>query len=202
MGTTQPADPVRLRGVIKLDGLVQFSLQCSQGRGSAWVREDQSFYEGRVIGYDSSERSITFVNNEGTWRIPLEEPYSPNITIALGEHLSESYGSNGQNLKPFSMLPVTFEKMPARDLIPLLNELGYEVPPRIIARRESEAINDEIIDERKEAAGAVDGTLLRPQMPKYTTSLTRNQKIAKNLVGYTDKMPSTSNVQDEYDNFN
>lgn len=200
MGKAQPIDPVILRGILNYDGSVQFSLQCSQGRGSAWVREEQPFYGGRVVEYDSSEKSIVFVNNEGKWSIPLTDSYSSGPSIKFKNWQSNSGASDGQALKPFALLPTGLKKMPARDLIPLLVEQGYEVPAVVIEQRHSEleALQKES-EELALANLASEGGILRPQVPKYTTSLTRNQKIDKNLIGYTDKIktPSTEFIQDE-----
>lgn len=99
--------PVEFRGYAKFDGEQFFSLKCMQGRGSAWVRLGQNFYEGQLVGYDPKENYLLFARAERTFKIKMFQPQESYSLISYHKKLDDLDSINSNH----SQTPVRLSRV-------------------------------------------------------------------------------------------
>lgn len=180
--------PIVLRGWIELDETILFSIQGTQGEGSAWVRLKQPILGGQIVDYNREDYSVLFQNTSGAQWIKMPKQNTFASSIVFEKQLAYT-PKQRENLKPYDTVPEGLKKLPARALVSYLAEGGYEIPDHIITQARADRITEAIEEKKVEAKGGYqqpDGVYLGPRAPTFTTSMTRDEKIARGIVGYTD----------------
>jgi len=185
-GSIQEQLPIRLKGIFEFDGSILFSVESTQGRGSAWVGLQRPFAGGRIVEYDRKDDSIIYSNEAGSYRVSLTKPSEFASSIVFTDQLSGEYSSHAEELKPFDQVPELVKTMPASSLVEFLDREGYEIPDRIIIQARSDTILQAIqnSENEKSSTDLDEDIYLGPRAPTYTTSMTREEKIARKIVGY------------------
>lgn len=183
--------PVRLKGVFESNGSVMFSLESLSSGRSAWVRMGKSFQGGRVVEYDREDQSIIFSNSAGMHRVSMFQASDSASRIVFKESPEFEYEQNQKgNLKPFSELPEKIKSIPPEALVEFLVREGYEVPQRVAVKARYDA---SVRTAAERLSLQQEGTIASrseegytgPRAPTYTTSMTREEKIARRIIGYS-----------------
>ena len=181
--------PVEFRGYAEIGNVQLFSLRCTQGRGFAWVAQGQRFFEGHVVHYDPLSQSITFSNQQGTFKIKIFTSHRfPNLVgnqVALDQKQGiQNDGYTSRRYKSRSAGDL------ADDLTIREDEVKLVIEQLIYANGISSGIESPNANLDNDYQSA-DNSYLQstdqvygPFNPIVGTVLTREEKITKRRVGY------------------
>lgn len=185
-------EPLELRGIFNYNESTLFSLKCTHSGRSEWVTLGQSIFGGTLVDYKPESQQIMFRREGEVHRITLPDFSSSMASIVYDSGLSdEALANHNVNALPYSDLPVGISRMEPIDLLDFLVREGYEIPQKVVIQARAEAINEAIRDEgissdHASEIVANEPSQWRPRTPTHTTSLTRDEKIAKKIIGFSE----------------
>ncbi|WP_233246144.1 hypothetical protein [Coraliomargarita sinensis] len=182
---------IRLKGICDSGNWQIFSLQCNVSGGARWVKVGQPVFGGSIKEYIPEKRSIIFKSQSGLHEVTLEEQSLLPSDFEFKKDLIErAYGTYEVGTKPFSEVPeVIRDNLTGVELVHYLVQEGHEIPGHVVASARSEVATNTSKDEGRQARqeNRTDEVSWRPRTPKYITSMTREEKIARRIVGYAGK---------------